>query len=1159
MLFTLSTFSVLANDLNKTAVVEDDLLLLSVKLNSFTISQNVDAYKSEGQLLIAVEPLFDLLQVKYQIFKNKITVWKNNEEFSFSLTDNKSELQNLNIWADDGYYIYLPSTALERLFDIKIVYTEHRLLMEIQTSSYDFPITVLEKLAKQRRLAQTNTRNNKKNQKEELPITIEDQYRLITFPHGQVSSQISLDNKKQNNNINVQLVSDLLYHSANININKSQSDKISGGLSLARYKTSSDDYILGAFDFYRLGDVSSINNSSLSKSASGVGVNFVRAPQAFRRENSKITIEQAAPPGWEAELFHNSQFVKVVTVPETGLLVFDDVEIFYGNNNFSIKVFGPFGEQKEFTQSYNLKSNPLSAGGMAYSLYGLDSDRTLFNNNAEEGGLELDFIGGTFDYGISDLWQIGVGFNQQKKAQANTTDDNNQIFSLKNNFNLPGILLENEFAINNNNGYQQKTTLNGQAFFQGSYNVSYSSGNGDFVARNNINLGKFQELSSIYNNYVGRFRFNFGARYSTNETRDITTFSNSLGYNFDFLRLTHNLEYSEYTTKVEEAEDFGTLDYRLNGRLSLSTSINRDFRLSANINYDPKAEDDVISKNSSLSAQWRLLDPWSLNHYLNLNYRPISESDKKWQLSHNMAWEAASHRLSLQTRYDQADEWSLSLNFSFFFGYDYHNNRTHFSNNINSYSASLNIHNYLDRQMNGRPDVLDYNLEGVTYSGNSAWGDRASGKDGRILLHGAHVNAPFKFQAHWKSGTQTINNDYVIYTHPGARVDVNMPFYLSSELAGFIYRGPNDIAVTGLTIDLLDDSGTVVDSQKTDLDGYYEFIDMKPNSYHIIVNQESLRAKALTGNIIGYQLLTPSRGGFAELPSIILQRLEGENDFAAEQVIPFVISEDIQERLIDEDDENQMQNLFSLPNKDKVVAEHELSKALVVIKKDSKSSMTAIDVKKRELSVQPTKAKPQHEMLYHDERQSEHAVKGYTLQLGAFSEPERAESLAQLHHGLFATVVKITGSNNQAIYKVYAGEFKNKNEALMFVRKNNLTADSYLLRQIIIKDRSDTIAPSIVSPTDVETNVVKVTPLKGWVIQWHAGQSKLNDQVINTFKSVGALYQAEKYTKKSDKVWHCLVSAAFTTKEQALRALRKSSMPGWVSELSNYQNVTLAQ
>ena len=986
-----------------------------------------------------------------------------------------------------------------------------------------------------------------------------------------------MNDEKTTSSTSLQMVSDLLYHSARINLNKTTNNDLSGGINFSRYKTSSDELILGAFDLYSLGDVSSYASGSLIGAQSGVGLSMQRAPTFYRQGNTQINIEEQAPPGWEAELFLNNRFIGTTTVSETGLLVFNDVDIYYGTNEFLIKIYGPYGEVVEYNKSYPLISNPLAEGNMAYGLYALDNERSLLNGNNPDRGFELNSLGGSFAYGVTDRWQVGVAFQDFTRQ---FDQQHQQLVALSNYLSFPGLLLENEITFNADAEYVQKTTASGNLFGQGAYQMSLESGDGlGLYSTNSNNIGKYQQASAAYFDYFYDIPVRFQATYNHNQNITSQTLSNSIFYNYKRLRFFHSAIYSRVS------QDFNgekLIVNNVNGSFGVSGSLFNNLRLSADIKYDPQ-KDDPILKSSRLTAQYKWEDPFLLNHYFTFNYQPLAEPDNEWQLNYNLAYETTDYRLSLNSNYKANNEWSFGLNLNFFFGYDYYNNRPLTSSSFSAQSATLDIHTYLDRQLNGESDVLDYDLEGVEFYGNNDWQGLTTGKSGKILLPGASVNSPFSFGGTWKNGTQTFNTDYVVYTHPGARIDVNMPFYLSTEVASFVYRETEngEIPVSQLKIELVDNDGVVVQTTASDEDGYFEFTNMKPSQYTVSINRQSLHDKALTADTLGYKFNTPRVGGFTELPTIYVTQQQSADELSDEALAPMVLNEDNIELLVWDTDKQKRQNYFSLPSKQRVAAPHTRDSNSSADDDDNTavySTDNVIDDTKKQSATSESLSQSNTTNSNKIEGPKKSATKTslsqfYTLQLGAFANLSSANEFVQNHRsglGSQFSIVENRAKKWQTMYKVYFGKFALKPEAENFALTQNLQNNEYWIQQITEAELLELSKVAVETDGEIiltlETDdspsnlVVPTAPIEGWVIQFYASQSPILPAEAKQFSAAGPIYMATKLLPNSDTIWYCLISRGFASKELALQSMQNANLKGWINSGAIYSNaVVIAQ
>lgn len=1166
-----TSYGVAAEELRQVSLDEDELLLVSAFLDSTKISHNVDAYTVEDKMLIAIEPLFDALKLRYQLQTSKLRVWKNDvlHEFNFGkqklASSATANLTDIPLWGDDGYYLFVDTDILSVLFDIKIIFNKSKLFIELKTGDYKFPVTIISELANKRARQKYFVAGSERKIIDETPITIADNYRFITMPQGEIYTSLSLDNQSQKNSTNVHLVSDFLYHSAALNLRVAKGDDLSGGLRLSRYKTEPDKLILGAFDHYSIGDVSSLYGGGLLPTATGAGVSFFRGPDNYRRENTQITLEQFTNPGWEAELFHNSRFVTSQTVPETGLLIFENVELGYGNNNFEIKLYGPYGEEEFIKKSYPLRANPLEEGNMAYGMYLIDTSRTVFDNERTENSLNFEDYGFSYDYGITDRWQLGVGMQNLSGNNLNLAS-NTQVVSIKNNISFPGLLFENEFSLSSNSDFAQVTSISGNAFNDATFNLVYKSLKGTDLSSSITTEGINHDISLGYFNSIGNMPVRTTIAYLKNDVLSRTFLSNNLSYSIDKVRLSHTLTY----TGIEQLGFVDDADKKRDdvvGSFGITGNLYPNFRLSANLVYIP-GESDFISDSSNLTAQLKLQDPYDFYHYFTANYRPLTDTSSIWQVSHRLAFETKNYRLALDSSYQENDNWSFTLRFNFFFGYDYHNNRALTSSVFSSNSATLNVHSYLDRQMNGVPDVLDYDLAGVSFTGNPDWEGIVSGETGKVILPDVPTESSFRFQAHWLNGAESINQDYAIFTHPGARVDVNMPFYLKTELAGYVYRLVNkdELPVRNLTVRLVDQNNKLVKEQKTDPEGYYEFINMEPNRYKVLITPEILREKSLTGQVSGYNIVTPNVGGFSELPTIFLRRVEDDEDRDNEAVIPLSLLDEEQELLIWDDDIEKRQNYFTLPTKEKIKAKHSL---------DDLGEFNPKDINEQDNDKLVEQGLNSNLAIAPNDKESNY----YTLQLGAFLNQALAQNKVDQYSNNTQRpfVLANKNKNHQLIYRVYLGQLLSESEIVLFAAAYGLDSSDYMIKKLKVNElNSELFSTKIIDKkmgvdekfdqNRLDSENVRVTPLKReeqkgqfnnklWVIQFYANQSPIQAGSATDFAGIGDLYMAQKTHKKTGDIWYCLISEGFSSKALAKEVLQKENVSGWVTLSAQYSNI----
>ena len=1183
--------STAARDLTKVNISSDNILLLEASLDKKPLIAALDTYIVNDKLMLAVDPLFDSLALRYIREKELLRIWKDEEIIDHKLSNKGSS----GYWADDGFFLYLDQHTFSQLFDVTISYNTSSLKLDIKTNSFNFPKQKLETLAYQRQMAQLSTGVSTKTI--DGTNLLRDQYRLFTLPHGSFSLNTSVDNNKNNPlNYSVQTVSDFLYHSASLTLTDFKAGDATGRLNFSRYKSLPDDLIGGMFDSYSFGDINSISDNLTNSTQSGLGFTFTRAPEQYRTRNVGTTITEVARPGWDAELYRNGQFIELKKVPLDGNLVFEDVETQYGSNRYKIKLYGPFGEEEVRHQSLTLDKNALSEGELAYSFYGLDDSMRLINNQSQD-SLALNNAGASVSYGITDNWLVGFNYSSRK----NNLDETEQSLTLKNSLAFPGLLFNNEISVQENRGYAQISSLSGNAFGQDTFNLTFESS--DDYQSNRVNSGGI-ERQYVDLSYSGNFNplhYSLGLSYLNRDDNESWQARNTVSRNIAGINFSNNLSYRQ-----DAFDNYTSTAW--NGTFVAAGSLTQAIRMSAAVNYRPD-QDDVI-QNTSATLSWN--DSFNLYHNLRATYN-LQRPTNKWQLNYNLSWNSDKFQLQLATNYDAESNWSVGLGVRFFLGYDHHNQKVIFSNQLSSNSATLNTYSYLDRNPNGWRDEADWDLEGVKFTGIPAWDDLASGKTGRAILPGVNTKVPFKFNAQWEYGTKAVANNFLIYTHPGAYIDVNMPFYVTTDFSGFIYKVnyyKEQSPLTGVLIELFNNKGNVISVTSSDVDGYYQFSNLTPGNYQVRIAPEYLNQSGYTSNTIGYQFSTPSAGGIISLPTMTIKKRPTSQKKGTESIksIDVNMLDNEANVWLDSDDQNygKVYSLASsggystqqkpfepdtLPNTPvtrNVMPVQPVNREQLPTQSTFRPSLLPTPITRTQLPVQPitrnrlpmqpavrdalpvelntneqtsnselTEQVPvinqttEAEVLPVDIEEQAKALPlplpleegvRFTLQLGAFSTKAAATAmLSKLETPSSAVFIYEDNSQNKSLFRVFIGKFSSHQQAVSY-RKNNLAQTNNSFVRPIPKQKADQFKNKSALP-------------QGYVIQFIAGKDRLKILAsAASIPSVNEVFVAEKQI--NGDVWYCLISQTFINKSNAQRSLNASGLSSaWLENKAKFTNI----
>lgn len=864
-----------------------DFYLLDVTDHNARVVPSVDAYVHQGDLYLAIVPLFEGLRLKYSIIGDTLSV-------TYSDTVSEFEFEGVQTsngqWFNDGSFLFVKAAVLEQLFATKITLNTNSLKMDLAGHKADFPYKTIKNQQKQRKLnnyvmGETEPEKNVSG----AVITVKDQYRLATVPTGYASIEYQTNNTDNSYDATFQTESDLAYHSASITL-VHDDEETNSRVLLSRYPQFTGDKILGIWDQYSVGDLWLRQSASTSGTSRGLGINFSANTTDNYTENMTTSFAKTARPGWDADIYHNGVFLETRVVPADGLMEFNNLEVYYGSNEFKIVLYGPFGEQDTLFERVDVRSNSLGRGDLSYGLSIKENDSSLLDVDLSE--FDIDAIGANISVGLLNNWQLGltVDFND-----IHAPDGGSESYLITNQVTLPGWFFQNNLAINTNS-IDQTSSLATSFLNNDSLTLRYNSAwqKGD----DNSQLD-FSTIEANYNINFDSITNNINYSYDEYGDSKSESFRYLLTFFHKYLNISNAINYNR-------RDD---IDDRFFGSLNITTRINNDLRLVAYIPYDINGDDVFDSEFITASVLYNYRTE-NYNHSFSASNSSFFK-DNLWSLGYNLAYNAPTHQFTLRTQYDSQDNWTVRAGITVNFGYDYFNDAMVFSSKTLRGAGSVDAHAYLDRRLNGIPDVLDYDLPGVTFTGGADWENVTTNKDGRARLFGAN-NGTTALSANWESGGATLNNDYLIYSHPGSLQRVNLPFYLTTELELFVLLTSGDQTTTLAHVPLVASNLSTGDTYalESDFDGYASFTDLLPGKYQVYVDKEYMAEKGLQAEIGGFEFSSPLKGGFVVLPNIELFRSEngslGEN-----KLLQVTLDETNYEPLINADNDK----LIHLPPK----------------------------------------------------------------------------------------------------------------------------------------------------------------------------------------------------------------------------------------------------
>ncbi len=888
MLFILFSANVLPANLVKVELNDETYMVVSVRLsNKIKLVEGVEVFIHEGKNMLPLYAFTNSLGMGVSI---------NNEkgEFSLDFNNNKTDINFPNkviestldisnddvFWADDGFDIYVNQAFLESLINAEINAKISNLIFEIKSLNKNllYPIEL-----KLQREADIDNRIFKPNIKRKVNlgnVFIEDQYRLIMPPNLYVrlrnninevsSTSLSEPGEKTYESSTTAAItgtSDLLYHSSRYSINWEEGGGTQSTINFSKYKTSPYDVLPGNVDYYSFGDVRGYA-SSLTGATGGAGLTFSQKDDRYSNEFGQTNIDGIASPGWQVELYDGGYFIGETIVNDDGQFIFTEVNTRYGVNQYRIVLYGPYGEVETRYETIRIGTNWLNEGEISYRGAILDSNKRLLNSSQSSSGYEIDTVNFGFDYGLNNSTQLQLMFNQNEDLNGTLQ----RYLSTQAQVNFSNKSLTFGVATQDDFGFVTEVELLGRTGNLDSYGLNlqylndynlYADGDGSSIV----------DLSGNYHsefNIWGKNSFDFYSQSSFSDEQ-YESFYNRLRVSWPFINISMRFELQNrrYHSFLDNDVD-SNISYAVlsatgsvgGGRVTLLTNQqieggdNQEYNLTYQTQYD------------------------SLVLYTNTNYTKTSLGSSEWGAGVQAAYRTRHAFVNSSINYHTQSKWQLSLGVDFSFSYDYQNNKLNFSSSYNQ-TAMLDIGVFLDRNNNTVLDSGDYALEGVEFGSLSSWAESPSLANGRALLTSVPVKNVVTVNAKWRDVVRPSQGSHSLYTHPGGLVSVNIPFTITTSVAGYVlFDGGDELqGANSVRVNLIDvNTKQLVETAIADEDGYFEFYNKNAGHYFIELVSDDVLKRGLTASHMRFDFKTPSRGGYVELDPFILESGTEQND-----------------------------------------------------------------------------------------------------------------------------------------------------------------------------------------------------------------------------------------------------------------------------------------
>ena len=608
-------------------------------------------------------------------------------------------------------------------------------------------------------------------------------------------------------------------------------------LRLRAYKSDPDGGLLGPLHatHFGFGDVAGLATRLSGSATSGRGAVVTNRPVVSPTSFDRTRFEGDLPAGWDAELYRNGELLAFAHGDSRQRYVFDDVQLMYGENQISIVLYGPQGQVRTRDEVINVGQDNVPPGKTWYWAGVNQPGRDLVSLKGDAISPLEPTMQATLsvEHGIDERTSVGV------LAQTMLLQDQRVTFvegSVRRS--IGSALVEVGVSKESSGGTAARAQLLAKL---GSLNVSAEA----IAAKD--------------------FHLQGGAATTQREARLAVDAPVRLGR--AVIPAHADVHY------VSRPDGSSQLD----AAARLAATIDR-FNLAAEVRYTqqylakgPAPPADVVADliGTGRVGPVRVRGAASFEVNGKSRFRG-AELTGYWSASDNVDWEGtlaydgplhrARARISHINRFDglalaitgeAASDGSVAIGFNLNFSLD----PTHglsFSRQPLASAGSVRARVYRDLNDNGVADPGEPLEKGAIITAGHTVARQPTDAKGTVIVAGLATFTPITVGIDRSSlGDPMLAPKkalQVVVPRPGVRAQVDIPLVSSGDIEGAIVKN-GGLGFEGIDLELLDSSGAVVGTARTDYDGYFLFDGVPYGTYRVRIVKTSADAISVSGEL----------------------------------------------------------------------------------------------------------------------------------------------------------------------------------------------------------------------------------------------------------------------------------------------------------------------
>lgn len=567
-------------------------------------------------------------------------------------------------------------------------------------------------------------------------------------------------------------------------------------------------------------------NSQVTVPLFGAGIS--NTPVGFRSSYGTIMLQRKTQPGWEVEVFVNNVLVGYTTADANGDVQIE-IPLMYGNTEIQIRYYGPWGEEEIEEQSIAIPFLFVPQGKLEYqAFYGVTADTS-----------RNQFSYARLAYGLNRRVTLFAGHEFFERNATNRT----MPFAAASMVLTEGLMMNYQYV---SNAYHTTSMI-----WRSQFGL-FIEGKGKWYNKN-----QDAELNNNVTEYVGSFNMPFSIGKSRWLTRgqlrqiELPTSTNQ------FVEAVVSTFYKRLNAGL-------TFGGNLSNSMQTYTALNSSLQLPMQWLVQAGAQYTLNNQNFS-NLRILMQKRFKRRIVANLNLTGI-ENIKTASIGLNIFIDLGWMGVSSEANHSQ-DTWKSSQNFSgsTLFGKAPNKFQTNTRSTMGRGAVEAAL--YLDINHNDEKDTGEPLVKGVSIK--MSRGVEAKIDNDSIYRfialepytrHILSVSESGFQQISWRLPFKTIG----VYADPNSVKRIYIPVLPMGEIEGQVFKrnenGETEPAAR-IPIVIEDSTGKLIARVSSDVDGYYNYTELKPGTYCIYTDTDALTRAGFQSEEMHEVVITPSAVG----------------------------------------------------------------------------------------------------------------------------------------------------------------------------------------------------------------------------------------------------------------------------------------------------------